>query len=204
MQSISQNYNFRFLYTLFIFFVQRILFLISFFLVLLCALLWTKRKERSIGDDITSFYPPKPESNDKLKAERKFSKNPCNMSEIAIDCSITRIFCISFSSNSYPRSFDLGLKINRHAFLSQDCYFGFHYNNTNNALSKTLFLGADLNRAFLTVAPRGEDKIHRRDLTFNLLNVVEVSRQSFVWRREHSLRSGEGLLPSFPARVHLN
>lgn len=48
--------------------------------------------------------------------------------------------------------------------------------------------------------------MHRRDLTFNLLNVVEVSRQSFVWRREHSLRSGEGLLPSFPARtrVHLN
>jgi len=25
-------------------------------------------------------------------------------------------------------------------------------------------------------------KIHRRDLTFNLLNVVEVSRQSFVWQ----------------------
>lgn len=45
-------------------------------------------------------------------------------------------------------------------------------------------LGVDLNRAFFFNSRREASyvyKIHRRDLTFNLLNVAEVSRQSFVW-----------------------
>jgi len=63
------------MYFVYIFCVCRKYFTLNiFFYSLLNTFLefWTKRKEKSIGDDITLSYSLKSESNDKLELENKF------------------------------------------------------------------------------------------------------------------------------------